>query len=375
MRVALVCVTNHNYGSLLQTYALQEVVKGIGCKTVIIKYHEPYSSKLKRCTDIEYLVTRLRMIRKKFANKRISAKLRIRYEAFERFINSRLDMSKSFNSLHSMSPFCQNFDIVLLGSDQVWHPMNILMNYFTLNFVPDKITKAAYAPSFGVSSIPHKYIKAYKAFMPRFSYLSSRETQGVELIKVLSGRNAVLVCDPTMLISADEWRLKMPTEEKVHGKYIFCYFIGNNIKQRQKVKDFSKRTGLKIVAILHVDEYISTDDDYCDEALYDITPLDFIKLIDNASFIFTDSFHASVFSILFHKRFWVFDRFESDKRHSTSSRILSLLSIAGLTKQYVHSSDNFNPDYNLENDFDVVDNKIECLKKKSIAYLMSFLHE
>lgn len=373
MKIALVCVTNHNYGSILQTYALQEKVRSFGCDTVIIRYSEPITSKLIRCTDLEYLQTRIRMVLKQFHNRKIKGNLYLRSKAFEGFINSYLSFSESFNSLEDLSQYCHNFNLVLLGSDQVWHPMNVLMNYFTLNFVPDDIVKAAYAPSFGVKTIPHRYKQDYQQFIGRFQYISSREEQGVKLIKELTGRESQLVCDPTMLITAEEWRSKFPLKTKVNGPYVFCYFIGNHKKHREIVKLFSITNSIKTIAIIHVDQYISYDEKFYDETLYDVTPLDFLQLIDNASYIFTDSFHASLFSILFHKKFWVFDRFENNKKHSTSSRILSLLSITGLESRYVDTSDDFLPEPIIPIEFKEAERRISKIRIQSQNYLSSFL--
>lgn len=176
-----------------------------------------------------------------------------------------------------------------------------------------------------------------------------------------------------MLLMPEEWRVKFVSAAKPKEQYIFCYFIGNNPQQRNAVKAFSKKTGFKITAILHVDEYIAADEDFCDEALYDVTPLDFIKLIDQASYVFTDSFHASVFSILFHKTFWVFDRFENNGHHSTSSRITSLLDMVGLHTRFIHKTNNFSANVDTFVDYKAVDCKLNEVRTDSLSYLYSFI--
>lgn len=123
--------------------------------------------------------------------------------------------------------------------------------------------------------------------------------------------------------------------------------------------------------IPHLDEFISSDMGFGDEQLFEIDPEGFVNLIRKAEFICTDSFHGSVFSILNHKRFITFERFKNDDKNSRNSRIISLLSQTGLTDRRFQGdilSQMFKPiDYNL------VEEKIEEMRKKSLEYLSDAL--
>ena len=191
-KIGLVAVTNHNYGSILQTYALQSAVRNMGCDTQIIKYSEGKSAKIKRFKNKEYAISRMKMIYKKVAMNILYPKqkhlLSERAEAFRGFIDKELTFSRLCTSKGALTELYKDYGKVVLGSDQVWHPMNLLMNFFTLNFVPDSIMKGAYAPSFGVSEIPDSYKAAYKAYISRIEHVSCREMAGVKLIKNLTGR-------------------------------------------------------------------------------------------------------------------------------------------------------------------------------------------
>ncbi len=90
---------------------------------------------------------------------------------------------------------------------------------------------------------------------------------------------------------------------RIDGKYIFCYFLGNNPPHREFAKRLREKTGCKIIALTHLDEYVKSDESYADETPYDIDPADFLNLIRNAEYVCTDSFHCSVFSILYNARF------------------------------------------------------------------------
>ena len=133
-KVGLVSVTNHNYGSILQTYALQTAVRNIGYSTEIIYYREGKLSKLKRLLNIEYAWTRLKVIYKQALMNIVHTKqkklLSARAFAFCNFIESNLTFSPLCNRKSMLEKLAMSYDVVLLGSDQVWHPMNLLMDFF-----------------------------------------------------------------------------------------------------------------------------------------------------------------------------------------------------------------------------------------------------
>lgn len=92
-------------------------------------------------------------------------------------------------------------------------------------------------------------------------------------------------------------------ERFIKEPYLFCYFLGNNPEQREFVKRFKDKTGYKIVQLQHCDEYIKSDVEFPDYTPYNVGPAEFVQLIRDAEYVFTDSFHASVFSLLYEKRF------------------------------------------------------------------------
>lgn len=144
-KIGLVSVTNHNFGSILQTYALQIAVRNMGCDVQIFRYKEQLSVKVKRFRNSEYAISRLKSIYKMFVMNMLHSKqksmLKQRNLVFQAFINNKLIFSKLCTSKRELSTLCSDYDVVLLGSDQVWHPMNLLMDFFTLTFVPDNIIK------------------------------------------------------------------------------------------------------------------------------------------------------------------------------------------------------------------------------------------
>ena len=257
-KIGLVAVTNHNYGSILQTYALQSAVMNLGCDTQIIGYAEGKVAKIGRFRNMDYAVSRIKIILKQLSMNILLPRqkhlLGERSAAFSEFINNELSLTDTYCSLDKLTEISSIYDIILLGSDQVWHPLNYLMNFFTLNFVPNSVKKGAYAPSFGVSNIPTAYKRPYSEYISRIEYVSCREMAGVKLIKELTGRDVPMVCDPTLLLTAKDWEKCLSDKVKIAERYVFCYFIGNNPKQREVVKQYAKKYNLKVVALLHIDE-------------------------------------------------------------------------------------------------------------------------
>lgn len=376
-KIGIVAVTNYNYGSILQTFALQKCVQKFKVQTKILRYKESGALKVLRLKNHEYA---LKVVKKIFTRifllitfSRNRKSERQRNSAFKEFIDNNLLFSNTCHTYKELTIKAGEFDVVLLGSDQVWHPMNLIMDYFTLNFVPDNIIKAAYAPSFGVSSIPNVYVDAYKKYISRIQHVSCREQTGVRLIKELTGRNVPLVCDPTLLLTSSEWEQLMSDKISYNEKYVFCYFIGNNPQQRKRVREFANLHNCKVVALLHIDEYIPSDNDYADYSPYDVGPQEFLYLIKNANHVMTDSFHATVFSLLFHKEFHTFNRFENGRGNSTSSRIDSLLYKVGLIERKIVNSHQKQFFSEKSIDYHIVDNKLEKFRGESFDYLKDIL--
>ena len=191
--------------------------------------------------------------------------------------------------------------------------------------IPKEINKISFATSFGFSNIPDKYENLYKNFLNKIECLSTREKQGVEIIKNVTGRDAKLVCDPTLLFNKDEWMEIQEENRIVKDKYIFCYFLGKSIEHRKFVERLKEKTGYKIVSINHCDEYVKYSDKFADEIPYDVGPGEFLNLIRNSEFVCTDSFHGTVFALINNVDFFVFRRFQKNEKASTNSRIHTIL--------------------------------------------------
>ena len=259
-----------------------------------------------------------------------------------------------------MSVFAQNwdeYDFAIVGSDQVWHKWgNDLkeLPYYYLEFMP-KEKRLSYAASFGFDEFPtidrEKHIKGLKGMHA----ISCREQSGCRLIKEATGKEATHVLDPTLLLKPEEWRnieADISTVVKPEEKYIFIYFLGNIIEEyRQYIDEIASKRGLRIIDFL----------DMQDKNIACCGVGEFVSFIDHADYVLTDSFHCTVFSILFEKEFTVFKR-KQEGFEKMYSRIEELLQSTG--HEY-NAYDKLNPNPMVEN--------FETLYENSRRYLTEIL--
>ena len=277
-KIALVtCYFQHNYGSQLQAFATQKFFDNINVpnETILIDGLKPEINKrkykyfLSRIFDINTVKDKWATVKKVLAIKRMpkyAANLSIRYKMFDDFARKEFHLSQRYDSFVELAKAATNYNMFVVGSDQLWLPSNISADYYTLNFVPDAVPKMTLATSFGVSELPNRQAKMAKAFLPRIEYCTVRERTGQKLVKMLTGRDVPVVCDPTILFDSTEWSKEISPKPFTEGKYLFCYFLGNNPIQREFVKRVKLITGYKIVQLQHCDEYIASDEneDNCD---------------------------------------------------------------------------------------------------------------
>lgn len=382
-KVGLVtCYFKHNYGSMLQAYATQKVLNDnqILNETINIEKNVDFSKGKKKyyltqLFNYGFIKSKFGMIKLKFdkiVNKELRKNIAIRDKKYEEF-KKEFNLSKSCIDYEGLKKLAnEKYSDLIVGSDQLWLPVNVVADYYTLNWVPEKINKISYSTSFGVSSIPKKYYEQYNKFLKRINHLSVREESGVKLIKDIANINAKLVCDPTILLTKDEWKEVSIKERIIKDKYILCYFLGNNIEHRKFAERLKRETGFKIVSLNHADEYVKYSDTFADIKPYDIGPREFINLVKNAEFVCTDSFHCTVFSLIFNKLFFCFRRHKSTIKGSTNSRIDSLLNVVGVSHERILTgNEDVEKVLKYSIDFKKVNKNLETFRSDSKKWLLN----
>lgn len=388
-KIAVVsCYFQNNYGSMLQAYATQEVLDKLGYDNetidisgfnkIIEKRKMLYFAKASLTSDI--LLSKIGMaknvIRKKIIKDDYCRKSAQRRKKFSEFSKKNFRLSCKYNSFDELTRACaENYSAVLVGSDQLWLPGNIAADYYTLNFVPDTVNTIAYSTSFGQSELPKDSARKARVFLKKIKHIGVREESGKKLVKELTGRDVPVVCDPTLLFTGEDW-MKLQQEKPIFDEpYILCYFLGKNPPHRNFAKRLKEETGLKIVALVHLDEYVKSDNDYADYMPYDIDPADFLNLVRNASYVCTDSFHCTVFSMLYKRNFFAFRRFSRKTKSSTNSRLDTLFHLAGIEGRILEGTENIHDCLALKINYDKVDSNLKKIRESSYEYLQNAIND
>lgn len=380
-KIGILAVRTLNYGSLLQSYATQEILRSEGYDAEIILYKK--TNKIKQALRLLYwpmFKTQCKVYFKKIYIVTIKRALKPyfdkKYAALNGFIDKYFISSPEYKGRKSLIAGAKSYRAFVLGSDQVWNPLNYGADYFSMSWIPDNITKITYAASFGVSSIP-KYQKKKTALdLNRIDYISVREDSGKQIIKDLTERDVPVVVDPTLLVDFGCW--KKFAEKPVLGKekYIMCYFLGTTESHRTTAKELSKMLKLPIVTLPHGDEIVKADFGFGDILPEAVGPEEFVNLIANAEYVITDSFHGTVFSTMFRKKLIVFNRYveSANSTESTNSRLSSILGILGMKNRLFDSENGIQSGMFEEINYDCVHERLNELRRFSKDYLINALN-
>lgn len=370
------CYTNHNYGSMLQSYATQKAFEkeGFSCEMIRYRKKKTVGFILKQMPRIFNRITisdKKLVIEKKINLRKhpeAAREDRVRKAAFERFQKQYFTkLSPEYFGYDALKKGAAQYAGVISGSDQVWSPSALATHFYDLTFVPDNVVKASYASSFGVKEIPFYQKRRTKFYLDRIPYVSVREKAGQDIVRKITGRDVPNVCDPTFLFTGEQWKDFIPEIKLVDERYIFAYFLGTNSEHRNLVSQFASEQGIKIVAIHHMDTYVPADEGFGDIVMSDVGPEEFVNLVRGAEYVCTDSFHGTIFSVLNHKKFLTFNRYSDQAKDSKNSRIDSLCQVLGLSERRYrgHLSEEIKESI----DYKLVDKKAAEFRKKSLSYI------
>lgn len=350
-----------NLGNKLQNYAVVEVLKRNNLQPTTIRYIQV---KFLRgfLGNIKDIIKRIIYILPNIA--RVSNKIKInlnRLKLFEKFSQEYLEITSTlYNESNLYSNYTEKFDLIIIGSDQVWNDND--MSKLDLEYflgLRDKVPCVSLSASFGVEEIRRENKEVFKNAFSKINNISVRENSGQKIIKELSNRDSELLVDPTMALSRKEWMRieKKPSWFIDNDKYILCYFLGGISKYKLKIEEYAQRNKIKVIDIL------DKESEY-----YKSGPQEFIYLIRNATTILTDSFHGCVFSIIFNKDFLYFER--DNQKKKMTSRVVTLLNTFNLNNMMFDKEITIN-----KYDDKKVNSILELEKGKFYQYLQGALDE
>ena len=364
-----------NYGSVLQAYALQNVCESLGFDVEIIDYVYPNSSHRSTSSNKQlnsYEETATEKIYKYLFKILYSFPLLKQHKSIVRFRNNYLNLSSvAYSTPDEIKKNISHYDIYVTGSDQIWNPRYTGGDgTFFFDFLKG-VKKVAYSSSFGVSSIPVEFKEKYASFLSDFSAISVREKNGVEIVRQLTGKNAELVLDPTLLLKKENWDT-ISVHPLGKKKYILCYFLNYTFNGFPYLDDLaeyiSEKTGYTLLHIARPPQKIVNRKSIFKVAT---SPEEFIGLISNAELVITTSFHGVAFALNYNKPIYAV----AQSRTALDSRLVDLMKSAGLENRILYKNETF-PN---EKDFFVVsptaETKLNELREKSIEYLSKALSD
>ncbi len=357
-----------NYGSVLQTYALQNFVRALGQEfgkdidykviNVMPKAQKNLYSIFKKKLSITNIVKNTVA----FFN---YGKLKRKQNAFKNFLNTNISLTNYCDDENTLLQETNEMEYFISGSDQIWNVRSCdFEDYFYLDFVKDA-KKISYAASFGPLNIDWAKYNAekYSKLLNSYNHISTREIGSAKNVELLTGKKPEIHVDPTLLLDKKEWQKIQSTANYKNGKYILMYCLEPTKEQLALVKAISKKVGLPVV----VTRYNNKNDIFNNFVKkYETGPKDFLSLIDNASLVITSSFHGTAFSLIYRKKFYALNG-------KTDNRISNILEKAGLLDRSIDSKEDLNKINLNEVDFSNAEKFLEEEKQRSREYLINAL--
>lgn len=316
-----------NYGAVLQAFALQ---------THLLKHgHDAFF------IDYQYGMARDHGVKKWIGRNPSSTMTKIHRQLLRRPFISFENMClrhgpKKYNSYLELMSQPPVADVYVTGSDQVWNPKYLTLDderTYWLDFGSADVKRISYAASFGVSSLNDGIMARYSKYAKNIDSIGVREKSGLDLMKKLGRNDAIWVPDPTLLLSSDEYTKIIDRKMKQTPSYVFNYVLGS-----ENDSTAAKLTN-KVSTLFNTACYMAYSKSLLDTLLCNgyKGPAMWLERLKNSTYVVTNSFHATIFSLLFHRPFLVILRAGDDA--GMNDRVVSVLSAAGLGHRIISNYD------------------------------------
>lgn len=330
-----------NYGNRLQNYAVAKLIEAEGFSAITLDFPP------RLCRRVKNQIKRL-------LGMPLSPEDQLSIERRERF--------KSFNELLHFRQFSRysstpkGFDGFVVGSDQIWNPYYMLGPRVSFLEFTRSSKKIALSPSFGVSVLPQNVTGSYRAALYTFPRISVREKAGAQIVANLTGKDAVVLSDPTIGLTAEQWREVSSSDCTPSERFVFVYMLG-------EIGELERQAIEEVAAFEHASIVMLSDRER--EGEVEAGPAEFLDLVDHAVHVVTNSFHGSVFSMLFETPLTILGRNEED---DTSSRLKTLVDTFSL-QEHVHGSSAYCP-----TQIDSYEIAVQVIDEERLR-IRSYLHE
>lgn len=345
-----------SYGAVLQAYALQNFLRKNNIENEIIDY------------NCEYMVEHYQKIIRKTNGNRLKGflwslltadKIRKERKVFSRFVEKHLRLSKPYDK-DNIDEVADQYSRFIVGSDQVWSPTCV--GFDPVYFLPfaKPFKKYSYSASIATNEITESIKEEFKRRISDFKGLSLREKSGKEIVEKLTGQQATIHIDPTLLMEKDDWDT-LAEKSEIREPYILIFTVLKQVNLIDYALKLSEKTGMKVIFLNNNDIKKIKGITYIDP----VSPGEFISMIKNASYVCTNSFHGTAFSLIYEKDFVV----ETQTGSGENIRSQEIMTKLGLASRILSRENT--PDINEKSNWMTVRNKLKEEKEKSLQYLLS----
>lgn len=326
----ITCHDCYNLGASLQAYALQHYLESQGHDVQIINYKPYYLSRHFKFGSVNNPVFDRPIVKQLYLLAKLPGRLLAlsRKKAFDRFTAKYLRLTRRYNSYEELKADAPEADAYIAGSDQIWNTLfpNGRDAAFYLDFGKPNVRRISYAASFATKDVVPEYREFVSKELKNIDFVSIREKISLPLLYSLGRNDGVAVCDPVFLLSKEEWTgLTNESSIKTDEKYLVVYLTDKSEEIKRIALDMHKTTGWKIYVVGAFKE------SWAHKNFVNAGPLDFVKLINDAQYIISNSFHATAFSLILGKNFCVVNR-----KEGINERMKSVLTDYGLTDRMVN---------------------------------------
>lgn len=368
-----------NYGTVIQCLALSKTIDALGYSACVPERMNYWS--VREAPDLfrriyRKICRKIKPVNSQMPIHLIDPEIRHGYqrrkERIEQLIDSELEVYPIQNR-RSFKQLSDDMYAFVTGSDQIWNP-NYVSAPYMLDFVPENKLKIAYSSSVGVKELPQYMTGMYKRCLSRFATIGVREKSAEELLRRLVNVPVKTVLDPSFLLNGYEWR-KIAQKAEILKDYkrmegfIFCYFIGQKQSWKTDAQSLAKKYNLPVICCLS-ESFIVPEFGYI---FADAGVREFLWLIDNASIILTDSFHAVALALNYNKEFVVYKRFDDCDKSSQNSRITDVLDMFDVRDRLAAEDHPAEQILERKIPYAKVNSLLEAQKEQSISYLKKAL--
>lgn len=361
-------VTNYrgtaNYGAILQAYALNALVRSLGFDCQTLNYCAPCLNKRQKIRKwIKQPEIIIALLWEKIRRRPVKHIYQMKTDVFDRFRDGYIPHTEECSD-QNVHDIVEKYDVLICGSDQIWRPDLVTGEFndiWWLKPFSNGVPKMSYAASLGISDLNEKQAAYIRDALKDYQAVSVREETAKTLLEQVYGKKVQAVLDPVFLPGTDAWR-RFSSHRGKAGKFIFVYFIAPTCRIYKRIEEFARQQNMEIVYM----PYMGYKFNWPDFALRGTripaaTPQEFVGLVEDAEYIFTDSFHATAFSIIFHKNFNTFIT-------NYGTRLRSLLGMAQLEDRIVKEETPLGMTVNKER-WAVADARIGLEREASIMFL------